>query len=93
MRVVIGLLNEREFFSLRLIQSGLHTVCFFKSLQTQHKKLGVVFVIQRREWYVLEFAGLQPMEDLCVDSSRFFSSQVGTILKIVMLSFLLSFEI
>lgn len=45
MGIVISLLNESEFLSLRLIQPRLDTVSFFESLETKDEQLCIVLVI------------------------------------------------
>mmetsp|Transcript_13888 Transcript_13888/g.19297 ORF Transcript_13888/g.19297 Transcript_13888/m.19297 type:complete len:202 (-) Transcript_13888:339-944(-) len=48
--VIVGLLDETELFSLRGVESALDAVCFLESFQGQDKQLGVVLVVERREW-------------------------------------------
>lgn len=93
MRIVIGLFDESQLFSLRLVQARFHAVCFFQSLQTKNEDFGIILVIQRREWDVNEFSRLEPVYSGRENSYCLLRSHVWSILKIVVLPLLLSLEI
>lgn len=44
MRIVVRLLDERQFFTLRLIQTSFNAVSFLQLLKSQHEQLRIVFV-------------------------------------------------
>lgn len=48
-RVVVRLLNQREFFTLRLVKSALDGIGFLQFLKGENQKFGVMFVVQRTE--------------------------------------------
>jgi hypothetical protein len=55
-RVVVGLFDEGEFFSLRLVKSSLDTVGFLELLEREDEEFRVVLVRERREGDRSEFA-------------------------------------
>ena len=93
MRIIISLFNQSQFLSLTLVQSTLDTVGLLQSLQSQDQQLGVVFVGEGREGDGSEPPGLQPVDSGGVDGDRLLRTDVGSILQIVVLSFLLSLQI
>ena len=42
---------------------------------------------------MLEFSSLQPMENFGMNGGRFFSSEIGSVLQVVVLALLFSLEI
>ena len=52
-----------------------------------------MFVGQRRKRNRAESSAFEPMNSRCINRNRFFSCNVGTVLQVIMLSFLLRFQI
>ena len=92
-RIIISLFNQAQFFTLRLIQSALHTVCLLQSLKSQDQKLCVILVRKRWEGYGCESPAFQPMHSGSVYGNSLFSCNVRSILEIVVLPLLLSFQV
>lgn len=72
MRIVVGLFDESELFSLRLIETSFDTVRFLELFESENEELGVVLVGKRREGDRSEFARLEPMNGGGVDGDGFF---------------------
>ena len=93
MWVIVCLLNQSELFSLRLIEARLDRIGLFQPFQAEHEQLGVILVVQWRERYVLEFAGLKPMHSRGIDCDSLFSGGVWAVFQEVVLSFLLRLQV
>jgi hypothetical protein len=65
-----------ELFPLILIQSPLNRVCLLEFFKGQDQKLGIVFVIERREWNGRKLPTLEPMDGSRIDGYGLFGSDV-----------------
>mmetsp|Transcript_45139 Transcript_45139/g.81181 ORF Transcript_45139/g.81181 Transcript_45139/m.81181 type:complete len:277 (+) Transcript_45139:4424-5254(+) len=91
-RVVVSLLHQTQLLSLLLVQPRLHGVLLLEPLQCQNEQLGVVLVIQRWERNGRELSRLEPVHSCSVDGNCLLSAHVRSILQVVVLPLLLSFE-
>lgn len=91
--IVIGLLNQGEFFFLGLVEARLNRIRLLQPLKSQSEDLGVVLVVYGREWNSHKLAGLQPMEQSSQDSDTLLSRHVRAVLHEVVLSLLLRFQV
>lgn len=66
-RVVVGLLDERELLSLRGVESTLDRVGLLELLEGKDEQLGVVLVRERREGDRSKLSALEPVDDRSVD--------------------------
>lgn len=71
-RVVVGLFDEGEFFTLRLVESSLDTVRLLELLESEDEEFRVVLVRERRERNRGEFAGFEPVNGCRVDCDGLF---------------------
>ena len=85
-RVIVGLLDQAQLLSLRLVEARLHAVCLFETFQRQDEELCVVLVGEGREGDGGEPPALEPMNCGRVDRHRFFRRDVGTVLEGVILT-------
>mmetsp|Transcript_1930 Transcript_1930/g.3397 ORF Transcript_1930/g.3397 Transcript_1930/m.3397 type:complete len:231 (+) Transcript_1930:2533-3225(+) len=90
--IVVGLFDETQFLSLQLVETGVDTVDLLETLETEDEELGVMLVGERREGNGRHLAALKPVDGGSVDGDGDLTADVGTILEVVMLAFLLSLE-
>lgn len=91
--IVIGLLDESQLLSLRLVQARLHAVCLFQSLQAKDEDFRIILVVQRREWDVDEFSGLKPVYGGRENGHGLLWRHVWPVLEVIVLPLLLSLEV
>mmetsp|Transcript_70723 Transcript_70723/g.165865 ORF Transcript_70723/g.165865 Transcript_70723/m.165865 type:complete len:432 (+) Transcript_70723:3649-4944(+) len=91
-RIVVSLLHQAQFLSLLLVQARLHCVLLLQSLQSQNQQLCVVLVIQRRERNRGELSRLQPVHCGRVDGHSLLTTDIRTILQVVVLPLLLCLQ-
>jgi hypothetical protein len=48
--VIVRLLYETQLLTLRLVQPTLHTVGFLEALKGKNEQLGVMLIVEGREW-------------------------------------------
>lgn len=92
MRVIVGLLDEREFFTLALVESRFHGVGFFESFEREDEEFRVVLIVDGREGDVVELSRFEPVDEHRVDRDGFVGLQVWTVFQVVVLAFLLVFQ-
>jgi hypothetical protein len=66
-RVVVGLLDERELLSLRGVESPLDRVGLLELLEGKDEQLGVVLVRERGEGDRSKLSALEPVNDRSID--------------------------
>ena len=93
MRVVVSLLDERKFFSLRLIESSLDTVGFLQLFESENEEFRVVLVRKRRERNRSELPRFEPVNGSRVDRDSLFRRNVRSILEVRVLPLLFSLEV
>mmetsp|Transcript_14739 Transcript_14739/g.38930 ORF Transcript_14739/g.38930 Transcript_14739/m.38930 type:complete len:664 (+) Transcript_14739:435-2426(+) len=92
MRIVVGLLDETQLLTLRLVQARLHGVLLLQPLQGQNEQFGVVLVVEGREWDWRELAGLEPVDSRGVDGHGLLAADVRSVLEVVVLPLLLGLQ-
>src|SRR5271170_3604201 len=92
MRRIIRLFNKSQLFSLTLIQPSLDTIRLLQLLQSQRQQLGIVFIIERREWDGLKSTCFKPMYRHSINRNALFTRHVRTVFEIIMLTFLFRFK-
>lgn len=76
MRVVVRLFDERELFTLRLVESSLDRVGLLKLFESENEELRVVLVRKRGEGDRVELARFEPVNGRGVDRYSFFGRNV-----------------
>jgi hypothetical protein len=76
-RVVVGLLDEGELLSLRLVETSLDGVRLLELLEGEDEELRVVLVGERGEGDRRELAGLEPVNGGRVDGDGLLGRDVG----------------
>mmetsp|Transcript_33281 Transcript_33281/g.109100 ORF Transcript_33281/g.109100 Transcript_33281/m.109100 type:complete len:1053 (+) Transcript_33281:4096-7254(+) len=92
MRIVVGLLDETQLLTLRLVQARLHGVLLLQPLEGQDEQLGVVLVIEGRERDRRELAGLEPVDSRGVDGHSLLPADIRSVLEVVVLPLLLGLQ-
>ena len=91
-RVVVGLLDEAELLTLRLVEARRGRVALLEPLEREDEQLGVVLVRERREGDGRELARLEPVHHRRVDGDRLLGRHVRAVLEVVVLPLLLGLE-
>lgn len=93
MRVVVCLLDQGQFFSLRLIQSTVNRVCLLELFEGEDEQFRIVLVRERWEGDWGELSRLQPVHSTGIDGNSLLGRDVWTIFQVTVLSLLLGLEV